>query len=90
MCAWRMSAVAAVPYTFIVLLMSVCRMSRCCTPTGVPTASSHDRCVRRNVCELMLPMRALNAAFREVSATLPHRGDGKRPICGQAGPPFRC
>lgn len=43
-------------------------------PTGVPTASSRDRCVRRNVCELMLPMRALNAAFREVSATLPHRG----------------
>lgn len=43
-----MSAVAGVPYTFIVVLMSACRIRDCCTPIAVPNSSNHDRCVWRN------------------------------------------
>ena len=31
------------PYTFIVVLISACRMSFCCTAIGVPTESNHER-----------------------------------------------
>jgi hypothetical protein len=42
-----------VPYTFIVVLTSVCRINLRWIPTGVPTASSQLRRVWRNVCELI-------------------------------------
>src|SRR5258706_4476888 len=38
-------------------------MSFCCTPTGVPTESSHILLVCRNVCELTWPMPGLSAAL---------------------------
>ena len=43
--AWAISSVTTSPYTFIVVRMSECRISFCCTAIGVPTASSHDRYV---------------------------------------------
>ena len=32
-----------ITYTFMVVRISACRISFCCTATEVPTASSHDR-----------------------------------------------
>ena|GEM_PF-3492141 len=41
--ASAISFVTTSPYTFIVVRMSECLISFCCTATVVPTASNHER-----------------------------------------------
>jgi len=41
--AWRLESIRAFPYTFIVVDTWACRISFCCTPTGAPATSNHDR-----------------------------------------------
>jgi hypothetical protein len=40
--ASRLASIKAFPYTFIVAIWA-CRINFCCTPTGAPLSSSHER-----------------------------------------------
>jgi hypothetical protein len=47
---------------FMVVRMSEWRISFCCTATGAPTESSHDRYVWRRVCVPRGPIPAFTAS----------------------------
>jgi hypothetical protein len=53
--ASRLDSISAFPYTFMVVETWVCRISFCWTQMGAPVSSSHERYVRRKVCQPMCP-----------------------------------
>src|SRR5271154_7377273 len=65
---------------FIVVRMSECRISFCCTAIGVPTASSHERYVCLMLCVPTCATLAADAAFLYASLTL-SADHGNRPSC---------
>jgi len=56
--ASRIASGMALPYPFMVILMSVWRIKSFWIPSGVPLLSIHVRYVWRNVCQPTMPRRA--------------------------------